>query len=252
MQQTSKVATSAKPVDPMLGRVVAGRYRLEARAGEGGMGIVYRARHVLIDRVVALKLIRPERLAHDDAVGRFRRDVQAAAALSHPNILHAYDADQISGTQPLVIEAVPGPADADLGFGAASGQTMGGEAGNRPGTGPVALTWTIFPGLITRPHLGCCALAAGRQPRARSSLLTASASSGPVGSAPSAACGPNASSTRSSSASTTACGAAARSGSVGASCASVASPLADPARPRRPVADGNSGRNQRDDRGHQR
>ncbi len=61
-----------------------GRYRILGRCGSGGMGVVYRAEHRLMGREVALKVIRPHLLRRSDAVDRFRREVRAAASLSHP------------------------------------------------------------------------------------------------------------------------------------------------------------------------
>ena len=74
----------------MLGRVVAGRYRLEARAGEGGMGVVYRARHVLIDRVVALKLIRPDLRGETHLRAWMLREARAANRVD-PDALNELD-----------------------------------------------------------------------------------------------------------------------------------------------------------------
>ena len=56
-----------------------------------------------LGQVVALKLIRKERLAGADAVRRFRREIRAAAQLNHPNVIRAYDADEIGGTHLLVM-----------------------------------------------------------------------------------------------------------------------------------------------------
>ncbi len=75
----------------MLGRVIAGRYRLEARAGEGGMGIVYRARHVLIDRVVALKLIRPDLRSETHLRAWMLREARAANRVDHAHIIDIQD-----------------------------------------------------------------------------------------------------------------------------------------------------------------
>ncbi len=82
---------AGKPTDPMIGRVVAGRYRLEARLGEGGMGIVYRARHVLIDRVVALKLIRPDLRGETHLRAWMLREARAANRVDHAHIIDIHD-----------------------------------------------------------------------------------------------------------------------------------------------------------------
>src|SRR5450755_1604920 len=85
------IARTKKADDPALGKVIAGRYRLEARIGEGGMGIVYRARHVLIDRVVAVKLIRPDLRGETHLRAWMLREARAANRVDHAHIIDIHD-----------------------------------------------------------------------------------------------------------------------------------------------------------------
>ncbi len=89
-------------------QLVLGSFLLLERLGEGGMGQVFKARHRKLARIVALKVIRKERLSHPDAVRRFRREIQAAAQLSHANIVLALDADEHDGTHFFAMEYVEG------------------------------------------------------------------------------------------------------------------------------------------------
>lgn len=91
MQGATRVLQTSKAVDPMLNRVIAGRYRLEARIGEGGMGVVYRARHVLIDRVVAVKLIRPDLRGETHLRAWMLREARAANRVDHAHIIDIHD-----------------------------------------------------------------------------------------------------------------------------------------------------------------
>jgi serine/threonine-protein kinase len=104
-----RLAQPAKPTDPMLGRVIAGRYRLEARIGEGGMGVVYRARHVLIDRVVAVKLIRPDLRGETHLRAWMLREARAANRVDHAHIIDIHDIGETEeGELYLVMEYLVG------------------------------------------------------------------------------------------------------------------------------------------------
>lgn len=84
------------------------RYRIVKLLGKGGMGVVYQAVHLLMERMVALKVISRFLTSHPAAVERFRREVKLAARLAHPNIVTAFDAEQAGDTHFLVMEFVPG------------------------------------------------------------------------------------------------------------------------------------------------
>ncbi len=95
--------------DPALGKVIAGRYRLESRIGEGGMGIVYRARHVLIDRVVAVKLIRPDLRGETHLRAWMLREARAANRVDHAHIIDIHDIGETDeGELYLVMEYLVG------------------------------------------------------------------------------------------------------------------------------------------------
>jgi serine/threonine protein kinase len=90
------------------------RYRILRELGRGGMGVVYRAVQILMERHVAIKVINPSVLAYADALPRFQSEVKAAARLDHPNIVRAYDAEQVGGMHLLVMEYVEGTNLANL------------------------------------------------------------------------------------------------------------------------------------------
>jgi serine/threonine protein kinase len=88
--------------------LVLGDYMLLERIGMGGMGQVFKAMHHRMERVVALKVLPTKTMNSPDAIERFQREVKAAAKLSHPNIVTAFDAREDGGVYSLVMEYVDG------------------------------------------------------------------------------------------------------------------------------------------------
>jgi serine/threonine-protein kinase len=85
-----------------------GRYVILDRVGSGSMGRVYKAHHRLMAREVAIKIIAPEIVANARVVARFQREMRLVGRLDHPNVVRAFDADQIDAVLYIVMEYVPG------------------------------------------------------------------------------------------------------------------------------------------------
>ncbi len=101
--------------DPRIGTTIAGRYLIEEVIGEGGMATVYRARHRLVDRPCAVKIMNHSFTGNDVIRERFRREAKAAQKLAHPNIIEIFDqGDTDDGSMYLVMELLEGETLADV------------------------------------------------------------------------------------------------------------------------------------------
>src|SRR4051794_34198645 len=86
---------------------MAGRYRFEEELGRGGMGVVYRAHDLKLDRSVAVKMLHPA-LTNEVGVSRFQSEIQITASLAHPGIVKVFEAGEVDGRLYYVMQYVPG------------------------------------------------------------------------------------------------------------------------------------------------
>jgi serine/threonine protein kinase len=99
---------SQQPTGAWSGIAQLGEYKLLEKLGEGGMGAVYKAMHTKLGRVVALKILSRERVWDDRVVARFEREMRAAGAVDHANVVRATDAREVDGIRLLAMEFVDG------------------------------------------------------------------------------------------------------------------------------------------------
>ncbi|MBK8169792.1 MAG: protein kinase [Sandaracinaceae bacterium] len=94
--------------DPLIGNVIAERYKILSLIGRGGMGVVYKAEHVRIGKLLAIKLLAGELARDKDTVKRFKREAEMASKLSHPNTVQIFDFGRADNLMYLVMEYVSG------------------------------------------------------------------------------------------------------------------------------------------------
>lgn len=98
----------------MASKILAGRYELLEKRGDGGMAVVYKAKDRLLNRFVAIKILKPEFIRDPKFVDSFRRESQAAAGLSHPNVVPVFDVGKEGNIYYIVMEMMEGDTLSDV------------------------------------------------------------------------------------------------------------------------------------------
>lgn len=103
------VPPSEPPKDPLIGRTIDGRYLIENVLGEGGMGLVYRARHAVLQKLLAVKVLRPDVSKDEEIITRFRQEAQSASAIGNEHIISISDFGTLKdGSTYFVMEYLEG------------------------------------------------------------------------------------------------------------------------------------------------
>ena len=110
-------------------------YEVQAVLGRGGMGVVYRAWHLRLNRPVALKMLLAGPYARPEELERFQREAEAVAGLRHPNIVQVYDVGDVDGRPYFTMEFVEGGSLAEKIAGTSSTGSPGGHAAGDAGRG---------------------------------------------------------------------------------------------------------------------
>ncbi len=127
--------------------LLVGKYVILDRIGSGAMGRVYKAHHLMMGRDVALKIIAPEIVSNERAVARFRREMRLVGRLDHPNVVRAYDADQVNNVLFIVMEYVQGTS---LGQRLKQGPMSPAEVVNYAAQAALGLAHAHYQGVVHR------------------------------------------------------------------------------------------------------
>ncbi|MBC7998221.1 MAG: serine/threonine protein kinase [Leptolyngbya sp.] len=95
-------------VDRLVGQVLDGKYKIVEYLGAGGMSTVYKAQHIVLDKILALKLLQPHLLGNARFVQRFQREAQAMARMQHPNLLTVHECGFLEGVPFLLLDFISG------------------------------------------------------------------------------------------------------------------------------------------------